>query len=165
MTFRRDPKDIRQVMAVMAELELKVSEFYRECGDQWPQDKEFWSDLEKDEIAHSGILRKMADLFSASPERFEANRPYNTATISLAMAGVQSHLQKLKQGQIQAGNILFVARDLEQSLLETKPGEILKTADGEYGTLLREITSQTQTHKSRLQKRIEDLKKDPGPKV
>jgi hypothetical protein len=162
MTFRRDPKDICQVMAMMAKLESKVSEFYRECGDQWPQDKEFWSALEKDEIAHSGSLRKMAELFSARPERFEANRPYNTASISLAMAGVQSHLQKLKQGQIQSGNILFVARDLEQSLLETKPGEVLKTTDGEYGTLLREITSQTQAHKSRLQRRIGELEETTG---
>jgi hypothetical protein len=149
-------------MAMMAELELKVSEFYRECGDQWPQDKEFGSALEKDEIAHSGSLRKMAEMFSARPERFEANRPYNPASISLTMAGVQSHLQKLKQKQIQAGNILFVARDLEQSLLETKPGEVLKTNDGECATILREIPSQTQGHRRRLEKRIAEVKKDQG---
>jgi hypothetical protein len=159
-TFQRDPKDISRVMGMMADLELKVSEFYRECGDQWPQDKEFWSALEKDEVSHSGSLRKIADMFLARPERFEAHRPYNTASVSLALAGVQSHLQKLKQGQIQAGNILFVARDLEQSLLETKPEEVLKTNEGECAAVLREITSQTQAHKSRLQRRIGELKKD-----
>ncbi len=162
MTLQRAPQDMFRVMGLMADLEMKVSEFYRECADRWPRDKEFWSSLEQDEISHSGSLRKMADILLARPERFEAHRPYNPASISLALAGVQDHLQKLKQGQIQAGNILFVARDVEQSLLETKPGEVLKTDDGECAAVLRQITSQTEVHKSKLEKKILEQKKDPS---
>jgi hypothetical protein len=162
MTMERDPKDICRVMGMMADLELKVSEFYRECGDLWPQDKEFWSSLEKEEISHSGSLQKMAELFSARPERFAMNRPYNIASLSLALTGVQSLLLRLKKGQIHKENILFAARDLEQSLLENKPWEVLKTGDGEYTAILRDIAAQTLAHRRRLENRIAELKRPPA---
>ena len=48
---------------------------------------------------------------------------------------------------------------MEQSLLETKPGEILKSRDMEYQNLLQTIESQTHAHKRKLAEKIEELKK------
>ena len=159
MALKRNPKDIYRVMGMMAELELKFSEFYRECGDSWKQEKEFWSTLEKDEVSHAQCMRKMADILLARPEHFEENRPFNPVTLAVALEGIQSNLQKLKKGELRGMNLLFIARDMERALLESKPGEILKSKDMEFQDLLQVIVSQTDSHKRRLDEKIEEVKR------
>jgi hypothetical protein len=100
----------------------------------------------------------MADIFLHRPEQFEGNRPFNVISVSVAWAGVQNRLQELKEGRLGGANLLFIARDIEQSLLEAKPGEILKSRDVEYQNLFQTMVSQTQTHKWKLEKKIEEMK-------
>lgn len=159
MPLKRDPKEVHRIMGMMATLELKISEFYRECGDFWKQEKDFWADLEKDEISHAQLVRKMADIFLARPEQFEDNRPFNPVSVAVTLDGIQKNLQKLKEGKLQGLHLLSIACDMEQALLESKPGEILKSKDMEYQSLLRTIESQTQAHKGKLAQKIEELKK------
>jgi len=159
MPLKRNPKDIHRIMGMMAELELKISEFYRECGDFWKQEKDFWASLEKDELSHAESVRKMADILLARPERFEENRPFNPVSLAVALSGIQTNLQKLKEGQLQGPNLLSIARDIEQSLLESKAGEILKSSDREYQNLLHTIESQTHAHRRKLAEKIEEVKR------
>jgi hypothetical protein len=100
LAIARNQKDILGVMERMAELELKISRFYKECGDHWEQEKEFWSNLEKEEVAHAESIRKMEVIFQARPERFEGNRTFSSASVSVALSGVQDYLQKLEKGQL-----------------------------------------------------------------
>jgi len=158
MTQRASITNILKVMDSIANLELKLAEFYRECGASWPAEKELWSGLEKDEMVHAQMIRKMADIFLQRPEQFEGNRPFNVISVSVAWAGVQNRLQELKEGRLGGTNLLFIARDIEQSLLEAKPGEILKSRDAEYQNLFQAMVSQTETHKWKLEKKIEEMK-------
>jgi hypothetical protein len=52
-----------------------------------------------------------------------------------------------------------MAKDIEQSLLESHYAEIVKTNEMEYQALMKEILSQTYEHKNAIQKKIEELKK------
>jgi len=56
MSIRRAPKIIYKAVAMMAELELKISEFQGERGDRRRQERDFWSSLKKDEVAHEQCL-------------------------------------------------------------------------------------------------------------
>ena len=161
MPLKRDPKQMHRIMGMMAELETKISEFYRECGGLWKQEKDFWASLEKDEVSHAQFVRKMADILLSRPERFEENRPFNPVSIAVALAGIQNNLQKLKEGQLRGLQLLFIARDMEQSLLENKWAELLKSKDMEYQNLLRTIESQTHSHKRKLEEKIEEVKSRP----
>ncbi|KPK88871.1 MAG: hypothetical protein AMJ94_13800 [Deltaproteobacteria bacterium SM23_61] len=80
---------------------------------------------------------------------------------AVALAGIQNNLQKLKEGKLQGLHILSIARDMEQSLLETKWAELLKSKDMEYQNLLRAIESQTHSHKRKLEEKIEEVKSRP----
>ena len=159
MMPRGNITNILKVMDSIANLELKIAEFYAECGASWPTEKEFWSGLERDEMVHAQMIRKMADIFHHRPEQFEGSRPFNVISVSVAWAGVQNRLQELKEGRLRGTNLLFIARDIEQSLLEAKPGEILKSRDEEYQTLFQTMVSQTQSHKRKLERKIDEMKK------
>ncbi len=155
--------NILKIMNSIANLEMKIAEFYMECSVSWAAEKEFWSSLEKDEMVHAQMIRKMADIFLQRPEQFEGNRPFNYVSVSVTLAGVQKHLQELREGRLRGTNLLFIARDIEKALLEAKPGEILKSRDLEYQNLFQTMVSQTQTHKRTLEKKIDEMQKNrPG---
>ncbi len=54
--------------------------------------------------------------------------------------------------------VLFIARDIERSLIEARYDEIVKTNDIEYQNLVKRIVSQTVVHKGMIDKKIATVK-------
>jgi len=48
----------------------------------------------------------------------------------------------------------LIARDIEQSFIEFRYGEILKSTDIEYNTLVQKIVKETAQHKMKIDKKI-----------
>ena len=70
---------------------------------------------------------------------------------------VQTTTQRVQTGQFpkpDVPRILAIARDMEQSILESKYVEIVKTSDVEYQTIVRKILSDTAAHKKGIEARI-----------
>jgi hypothetical protein len=71
--------------------------------------------------------------------------------------GVRSNIEKVRAGTLQRKNALFMARDIEQSIMENRYGEIVKTDDVEYLGLMKEIVTDTAAHKGRIDSEIKSL--------
>ena len=56
--------------------------------------------------------------------------------------------------------MFFIARDTENSILESRYGEIVRTSDPEYLNLAQAITAETVRHRDSLSKKIEQLTKN-----
>jgi rubrerythrin len=153
-----DAKNAAKVMDAMAELELVISELYECAGERWEENREFWSGLAVAERSHADYLRRMAGILNGRPLEFEMGRPLATATVNTVMSGVKNLIQRLKNGEFNQKALLFLARDIEQSILESKYSEILKTKDVEYQKLVTEIVSQTEAHRQLLIRKIGEVK-------
>jgi hypothetical protein len=153
-----DAKNTSNMLEMLAELEGVISELYKTAGDLWEEDKDFWASLAQAESSHAEYIRKMAAILNRKPQEFEIGRPLAAAGIKTVISGVQNNIQKLKKGEINKKQILFISRDIEQSLLESKYTEILKTKDLDYQRLIHDVASQTETHKMLLVKKIEEAK-------
>jgi len=145
-------------MEAMAELELAISEFYKTCGEIWQEDKPFWSGLAEAEICHVEFIKSMAGRLRKNPGIFEIARPINTVAINTAINGVKNNVQKLKKGDFDKKKALFISRDTELSILESKYADMLKTTDHDFKTLVTEITVQTENHRNLLTHKIEQAK-------
>ena len=93
-------------------------------------------------------------MLSERPETFQRGRPFKIAAIETSIAGTQWDIQRLNHRELTKQNALFIARDLEQSILERNYGEILKSDDMEFRTLMREILSETLQHRKFLDEQI-----------
>lgn len=151
-----DALNMSKTLDMMAELEQILSEFYKCAGDLWEEDSEFWADLAQAEVSHAEHIRKMAGILNKKPQEFELGRPLNIAAINTAISGVKNNIQRLKKGELNKKQTLFISRDIEQSMLESKYTEILKTKDIECQQLISEIALQTEMHKNFLLKKIND---------
>jgi len=153
----KDLGNVNDLLKKMVQLELVMAELYRTCGQILVSDKDFWTDLEKAEAHHAENIHLMSKIISEMPTSFELGRPVKPAAIQTSIAGVQWNIQRLKKKELSEKNMLFIARDLEQSTLESNYGEIVKTNDIEYKNLINQILSETAVHRDRLNKKIQEI--------
>jgi hypothetical protein len=154
-----DLKGLFDVLKLMAENELAIAELYKTCALVWKEDSEFWLNLEKQEIKHANNINKMMEIISKKTEHFEKSYPFNIVAIKTIMSYVKNNIEKIREGKLPRINALSIARDIEQSLMENKYNEIVKTDDIEYQTLVKEIITETAAHKDHIDKIINEMKK------
>jgi rubrerythrin len=155
-----DLNGILELLKFMVENELVIGELYKTCGEKWKDDEGFWMNIYEDENKHAQYINRMIGIISNRPERFEKGRPFNIFAIKTVISGVQDKIQKTKKGGIPKNNALFIARDLEQAMIEDKYGEIVKTDDVEFKSLVQEIVNDTNAHKTKINQKIAEVKKD-----
>jgi hypothetical protein len=134
----------------MRETERVVSEFYALCADTWPVDLQFWTKLSREELEHENNIIRMHQIVSGKPEHFEKGRPFNVFAVQTMITGIRNNIEKLKKGEIREDNAILIARDIEQSFIEFRYSEIVKTADIEYNTLVQKIMKETMQHKREI---------------
>lgn len=152
------PADIERITTVleaMAQFELKISSFYERCADGSKEDAPFWMNLVQAEIGHANNMERIRKLLTEKPERFEAGRPFNLIALKTALSGIEHSAVLVAQGKVTRDGMLHMAKDIEQSLLESRYAEIVKTGDIEYQALMREIVTQTGEHRQMIQDAID----------
>ena len=151
-----DIKGILDTIKYMGEMEEAVSTLYSAYAERWPGSSGFWNELAQEETGHKEYLEKMARIISERPNHFEKGRPFNVFAIKTSISGILANLQKVKNGEHTEKNAMAIARDLEQSFIESRYNEIVKTDDVEYNTLVRTITGETEKHRIKVEKKMKE---------
>src|SRR5512133_2123711 len=126
------PADIEKITGVleaMAQFELRISAFYMSCADGSKEDAPFWMNLAQAEIGHASNMDRIRKLLTEKPERFEVGRPFNLVAIKTALSGIDHSIMLVAQGKVTRDKLLLMAKDIEQSILESRYAEIVKTGD------------------------------------
>jgi len=160
MLSSADQDKLTVIMKAMEEHELAVAELYQAAAAASPPDEAFWNGLAATEKTHADNLERMIALLEAKASRFEMGRPFNMVALKTAQDGIRQNIGKISQGALTRLQMLIVARDIEQSLIEAQYSSIVKTDDVEYQTLLREIVGQTYGHKKAIQEQIDKAQKE-----
>ena len=152
-----DVDHMLHVMKTLAEAELAVAMLYKECAFVWKEEQNFWMQLASDEKKHAKNIERMAQIFSRKTERFESGRPLNIVAIHTFIKGIKANITRLKGESMSELNMLFIARDIERALIESKYAEILKSSDPGFNNLVEEIDLDTVRHKYLLDNKIAGL--------
>lgn len=147
-------QNILQVLTAFEKAELIMAGFYGVCAGKWPETKKFWRDIQSDEINHARTIKKLAAMINSKPDRFQAGRPFNPVAINTFINGIRANVERVRAGSISMANALFIARDIERSVIESKYGELVKTDDIEYNDAMSAIVKETQDHMSRFEGEI-----------
>lgn len=147
-------ENIFDVLKNMEAFERTVAELYLSCSQTGSFDKQFWTDMGQAEIKHARHISSMMELISKKPESFELNSHFRSAAIKTAMSGIQWHMDRLKKNGLTEEKMLYIARDLEQAILENSYNSIVKTGNPEFQSLMNEIVSETVAHHDQLERKI-----------
>ncbi len=143
-------QDVLPVLQDMIALELALADLYGACGAKFPEDRELWSAIQRQEEGHAEFLRRLADLMAARPGEFRPGRPFNSTAIRTVLTSVTAYADQVKRGQLPRQRALFVARDIEKSVLEANYVQIVNTENAEYLQAMDTISRETRSHRDLL---------------
>jgi hypothetical protein len=149
---------LQATFEILVDLELTMGEFYKICAEKWPEDKIFWTEIYKQEYEHAALIKKLSRIISSSPEKFILGRSFNPVAINTIITGIRKNIELVKANALSKFKTLYIASDIEESALESKIGEIVKTDDLGFLEITKSIVSQTKTHKEHFAKKIAELK-------
>jgi len=150
--------EIKEVLTVMAEVEMTLARFYKTCGEIWPEDRAFWAHLVEQETQHARNILRMGKIIAQKTRLFEVHRPFNSAAMKTVLSGICANIERAKKGEFSRQRVLAIANDLEKSLIEAKYSEVFKTTDVEYQNLVNQIVKDTKNHQQIIARRLADAK-------
>jgi len=144
----RTLEDVVQVMKDMVELELALADLYSACAEHFPEDKNFWLAIQRQEELHAQFIGKLVELVSTHPQDFRFGRPFNSVAIKTILTSVGNYAEQVRKGQIQRQRAVFIARDIENSVLEANYREIVTTDNVEFQKTIDRIAKDTLAHRN-----------------
>lgn len=144
----RTIQDVSEVMNDMITLELALADLYQACSEQFPEDKNFWLAIKHQEELHAKLIRQLSELVTSHPQEFNFGRPFNSTAVKTTLSSVTNYAQTVRKGLLQRKRALFMARDIENSVLEAKYGEIVSTNNLEYRKIIERIMTDTLSHRN-----------------
>lgn len=154
-------EELLELMKVMSQFEITISILYKICSQKWCEDADFWLSLNKDEIKHSENVKKMAGIIKnrLGPQAtYLHHRHFTINSVQSAIKNVMQTIERVKKEDISPQRILAIAWDIENSALERKYSEIIKTDDIEYRTLSAIIDEETKMHRDRIETKLKEHK-------
>jgi hypothetical protein len=155
--IQKSSPNLVSILKNLADFELATAELYRTCSQIWEGDKEFWSDMQQAEVKHSRNINRMTDIVSSKPGDYTPGHIFPPAAVQTSISGIKGNIQRLVTREIARKNMFFIARDIEQSMLERNYAEIVKTNDAEFQSLVNEILSDTVSHREQLNRKIREM--------
>lgn len=146
-----------EVMAGLEQLEKAIAGLYEIAAKKWPENAELWINMAGEEIKHAEYIKSLTDILIKKPAAFEIGRAINVDAIKSALDWINKNVAEIEQGKFDGRKALILGRDLEQSILESKYSEILKTENLEYNKIVKQIVRETFVHKKMIDEAISKL--------
>lgn len=142
-----------EILRLMREIELAVADLYRRFAAAFPQDRALWEDLSRDEDGHAETVSALRGLVERTGLPATAGR-VNLATLGTYLKGLEYHVGRLGKGGINRKSALFIALDLEKTLIERAFYATIKCDDPAYRALQDRIEIETKSHLRKLEDHI-----------
>jgi rubrerythrin len=154
--IQNDIKSIMELLSILAKTESAIADFYDACGQMWPEEREFWESLVRDERGHADVMQRMANIIYQKQDVFRVGRKINSIAVKTFNRSIEENRERCLNGNLPRERMLFIARDIERSLIEEKFHEIVTTDDLEYRSLSKTIVDETAIHKNLIDKKIKE---------
>jgi hypothetical protein len=156
MTVDHEKAKVLDVLGCLREFELVLAEFYAACRDSWPENDAFWTELVQGELRHATFLTDGVRLVEERPEVFITPRNVTEAPVVEQTEYVRERLHQLWDDHLGERAALIVSRDIEQSILDGKLYDLVRSEEPAYARLVAEIVDETREHARLVQERLKE---------
>ncbi len=153
---QNDLQAILGIMDIISEAELALGEFYRACSRIAQDDQDFWSILEEEEKKHHAMVCRISEMVTERPDNFRMGGSFNEGALRTFVGWLREKTKRIMVGATPAKDFLHIARDVEQSLIESRFCEAVQSDDVAFNELLNRIHEETFFHRERISRRIKE---------
>ncbi|UCF31386.1 MAG: hypothetical protein JSV26_02925 [bacterium] len=145
-------KDLLQALRVNEEA---MGRFYLACSEAWPDESSLWMQLALEEEQHENIIDQLLTIVEANPDRFSLGRPFEISAIQTYTLAIGEMTGDIRKGSLSLREALSFAKDMEESFIESRYFEAVRSDSRKFLDLAGKIAFDTDRHRKRLIQRIE----------
>ena len=129
--------------------ELALGEYFQQLAMFFPNEKWFWEEAVADEISHARHVGKLIVMVSSGPLKFGLGR-YRVALLETYLGGIYENIEKLERKDLSPKEALKIAFDYENSILETKPFDIVSSNSTAFREFKDKLYPDLEAHCERI---------------
>jgi hypothetical protein len=129
--------------------ELALGEYFQQLALLFPDEKWFWEEAITDEINHARQVGMLIAMVSSGPLKFGSGR-YRVAMLETYLGGIYENIEKLERKELSPKEALKIAFDYENSILETKPFDIVSSTAAVFKEFKDKLTPDLLAHSERV---------------
>ncbi|MEE9911231.1 MAG: hypothetical protein K4571_05860 [Deltaproteobacteria bacterium] len=147
-----------QLLKLLEQLEISMSNLYKLFVEKYPQYKELWIYMSQQEMEHAGAVKKLT-LMAQDGKLFFDEKLTRTYTVKKVLDTVKETYAQAESNQLSLIGALSVSRDFEQSILEKEFYNYFSGNDPDVRILLHRLKQETMEHQSRVKDAWEQERK------
>ena len=137
--------------------EETIAGLYEDFAQKFPQHKDFWSNLAKEEHQHARWIRRLNTRINQEKNfgRVLIDK-FPLQTIERSLEGIKRIAEEAKDADLTFEEALKISMELEESLLEKRYFEIFQGEQAEINQVLGFLEKETIMHSDRIRKLLKD---------
>ena len=139
------------ILGALKDHELALADLYQVYAETFPECKDLWSELSREEIQHANWLDTLQTEIEKSDEDFIVER-FPIAAIEHSIGYVKQLGARAHQSDFTLINALSTALQLEKALIENKYFEVLEGDSAKTRHALDRLAQSTHIHYEKLHK-------------
>ncbi len=128
--------------------EQLVGSLYSIYAEKFPEEKQFWLSLAAEESTHAELLEGVRDIAEEIPNFLKQDR-FSISDIELSISFIKDLIKKAENFTLL--NALFMARDLENSVIEKYFFKIMSADSHFVQSTFSRIEQDTKRHREKIQ--------------
>lgn len=142
----------KKIIELLYKQEVLLAKLYKIFADQFPDYKDFWKELVKDELQHAKWIKKFYHAEKKDLVGFSEGK-IKTSTMEIFIGHVEKVIQQAKNGEINVKMAVAYTLDFERSLIEKNVFTHFEILDKRVKEIMTKLDSETRKHI----KKAEDL--------
>ena len=148
-------KEPLEAIEMLAENEMVISRIYKVYSERFPEYRDFWETMAKEEVQHADMIRSLVPEVKEGTVRFKAQRLDETSAgmfrdyLKVSLAGAREQDMPIKDA-------FETALAIEHDLIERSFFDLFEADTGELTLIFEGLTSSIREHHRRLVQAIEN---------
>jgi hypothetical protein len=151
-----DPLD--EVADLLIENELAIARLYEQFAQTFDEDAAFWQRLAEAEHQHALWIEEARGLARARPDEPTAS-PVRLPAVEHMIQYVDSIGERCRRGELTRLNAHALARDVENSLLESRIFNLFLPARDQLRVLRERLVRDTSAHRQAITEALDRIRK------
>jgi len=140
-----------KILSLLIQQELLVAELYRFFSSLYPETRDFWNELAREEMEHATWVEYLQTKAQSSEVEFREDQ-LKTYTVDSFVKYLQDSIAKVKEKAPAQQAAFALAIGIENSLLVKKIFDRFHSTDKELGMLIRKLQDGLHEHRQRIEK-------------
>jgi len=139
-----------KIILLLNRQELLIAELYRFFASLFPENREFWTDLCREELEHAEWVEYLYKKTQTDSVVFREEK-LKSYTVETYVKYLEGHLAKVKEKAPTLEAAFSLALNIEKSLLVQKVFDHFQSSDKEMAILLKNLQDRMRDHRKHIE--------------